>query len=129
MSFTDGVDATGKPVVQKRPQHTEEYLRTVHACGERRDHLVRIHRSKWPPQPHPNLNDRPHITANCERCGAICIVYDPVPADMTVMLYGKKGEETGRVVEEHGAVVDEESRPAAGQVLEESELPGRRGRR
>lgn len=111
----------------KPPQHTEEYLRTVYACGQRRDHLVKIHRSKWPPQAQPGLNDRPYIAAKCERCGAVCIVYDPVPSDMTVMLYGVKGEEAGRVIEE-GAVVDEEAMPGAGQVVDESELP-RKGRR
>lgn len=121
---------TGKVETQPpRPRHQEAYLNGPYKCGERRDHLVRVHRSHWPPKQNPSLNDRPFITANCERCGAICIVYDPVPSDMTVVLYGVKGEEAGRVVEEQGAVVDEaDAAPAAGQVIDEPDRGGRRRR-
>lgn len=128
MSFTEGVDAQGKPVVHQRPQHPDTYTQGVYRCGERRDHQIRVHRSKWPPVQHPNLNDRPHITGHCERCGAVCIVYDPPSSDMTVILYGEKGSEQGRVEDEAGPVVDESAVPAAGQVVDEAEQP-RRGRR
>jgi hypothetical protein len=117
-----------RPEAVKRPQHDETYLKTVYRCGERREHVVRIHRSKWPPPKNPSINDRPYLVANCERCGAVCIVYaDPVPADMTVRLYGEAGEREGRV-EDEGQVVDEASvGETAGQVLEE-EPPKRRRR-
>ena len=127
--FIENITSAGKPDPPKRPQHPESYLNGPYACGTRRDHQVRIHRSNWPPKKIASLNDNPYVVANCERCGAICLVYDPVPADMTVILYGLKGEEHGHVVEEAtGAVVNEEDAPQAGQVVDEPE-PSRRGRR
>lgn len=130
MSFTEGVDAAGKPVVHPRPQHTSEYLNTVYKCGDRRKHEVRIKRANWPPVQHPNLNDRPHVVGLCENCGGICIVYDPVPSDMTVILYGESGSEQGRVQDEVGEVLDETEVPQAGQVVDEPETQHRgKGRR
>ena len=130
MSFTEGVDAQGKPVVHTRPQHAHEYLNGVYRCGQRRKHEIRIRRAQWPPTQHPNLNDRPHVVGTCENCGAICIIYDPIPSDMTVILYGEKGSEQGQVQDEVGAVVAEEEQPEAGQVVEEPEAQHRgKGRR
>ncbi len=125
--FVENITPSGQADPPKRPQHPESYLTGPFKCGQRREHLVRVHRSKWPPKANPSLNDKAYLTANCERCGAICIVYDPVPYDMTVQLYGEKGEEAGHVIEE-GAVVEESDAPAAGQVIDEPE-PARRGRR
>ncbi len=112
----------------KPPQHTEEYRTGVYRCGERRDHIVRIHRANWPPVQHPSLNDRPFVPGVCERCGANVIVYDPIPFDMTVVLYGSKDEARGRIEDEVGAAVAEEELPVAGQVVEEQE-PMKKGRR
>lgn len=126
--FLDNIKPSGQAEPPKRPQHPESYLTGVYKCGQRREHLVRIHRSNWPPKPIASLNDRPYVTGTCERCGATCLVYDPVPSDMTVVLYGDASEAHGQVIDEQGAVVNEEEVPAAGQVIDEPE-PQRRGRR
>jgi len=126
--FVENIKPSGQADPPKRPQHPESYLTGPFKCGQRREHLVRVHRSKWPPKANPSLNDKPYLTANCERCGAICIVYDPVPYDMTVRLYGEAGEVAGHVEDEVGAVVDDESEAAGGQVIDEPE-PVRRGKR
>lgn len=108
----------------KRPQHDPHYLETVYACGQRREHLVRIPRANWPPRPNPSVNDRPYLVARCERCGANCIVYDPVPADMTVILTGDAAAAEGRVILEPGPVLDERQVVGTGgQVLEERPRP------
>lgn len=130
MSFTEGVDAKGQKVADTRPKHDQHYLDTVYKCGQRRKHEIRIARANWPPTQHPNLNDRPHVTGTCDNCGAVCIVYDPVPSDMTVILFGEKGSEQGRVQDEVGEVLDESEVPQAGGVVEEPEPDQRRrGRR
>lgn len=111
-----------------RPQHSQEYLNGVWRCGEQRDHKVRIHRAKWPPQPNPSLNDRPFVEGVCERCGGHVQIYDPPDRSITVVLYGEAGEQQGRVEDEVGDVVAEETLPATGQVVTEEPM-GRRGRR
>lgn len=129
MSFTEGVDAQGKPVQHPRPQHPENYLQGVYRCGQRRKHELRIHRSKWPPRQHPNLNDKPHVSGHCENCGAVCLVYDPPQSDITVVLYGEAGSEVGQVRDEEGTVMDEHEVPQAGQVVDEPEPLRGKGRR
>lgn len=108
----------------KPPQHEDVYLRTVYACGVNRTHFIRVHRSKWPPRSHQGLNpamvlERPHVTGQCERCGANLIAYDPPDASLTVQLYGKAEEAEGRVLdpkEEKGAVIETPDAPRAGVV-------------
>lgn len=104
--------------VAKAPQHDDTYLRTVYACGQRRDHIVKVHRAHWPPKAQPGLNDAPHLVAKCDRCGATCIVYDPPSADMTVVLYGEASDAVGKVVDEKGKVIDASAAPKAGQVVD-----------
>lgn len=131
MTFVEGVDQQGRPQPQPRPQHTQEYLQTVYACGERRDHRVRIHRSNWPPKQNPSLNDRPFVEGPCERCGGIVQIYDPPDRSVTVVLYGSAEELEGRVEDENapGEVVGEEQgQEGGGHVEEESEGRGRRRR-
>jgi hypothetical protein len=132
--FIENIKPNGAPDAAKRPSHPESYLNTVYKCGERREHLVRIQRSKWPPKAMVGTPgtaftfDRPYVTATCERCGGTCLVYDPPPSDMTVVLYGDASEAQGKVIDEAGPVVSEEELPQAGQVIDEPE-PARRGRR
>lgn len=109
------------------PQHTEDYRKTVYKCGINRDHLVRIHRSKWPPREGGNVQtgEKHFVAAQCERCGGNALVYDPPSRDMTVVLYGEVGDIQGRVLEE-GQVVDEADVPPTGQVVDEPRSPRRR---
>jgi|SRR5262245_6609107 len=122
--FIENITREGKPDPPKRPQHPESWVNGPKKCGDRRDHLVRVHRSHWPPRPMPGLNGPPYLAANCERCGAVCIVTDPVPADLTVVLYGKPEEAAGRVVEEEttaGTAIDESALPDnAGHLVDEA---------
>jgi hypothetical protein len=116
----------------KPPQHDEVYLRTVYACGVNRQHLIRVHRSKWPPRSMQGLNpamvlEQPHVTAACERCGANVIAYDPPAPDLTIRLYGDASEAHGQVEDEaRGVVLDEEAAPATGVVLDEPRGPRRK---
>lgn len=126
--FIEDLTTSGKVEPQKRPQHPESYLSGVFKCGQRREHLIRIHRSKWPPKQIASLNDRPYVSGTCERCGGTCLVYDPPPSDMTVVLYGDPSEAQGQVIDEAGPVVAEEELPQAGEVIDEPK-PHRRGRR
>ena len=103
----------------KPPQHPDEYKRTVYACGERKDHLIRVHRAQWPPKLQPGVTDSPFIAGVCERCGANAIVYNPPSADMTVVLYGDAADVVGRVVDEKGKVIDEAAVPKGGQVVDD----------
>lgn len=131
MTFIDNVDQAGKPQPAQRPKHTQEYLRTVYACGERRDHRVRIHRSHWPPRPNPSLNDRAFVEGACERCGGILQIYDPPDRSVTVVLFGSAEELEGRVEDENapGEVVGEEQAAnTGGRVEEEPDARGRRRR-
>ena len=105
--------------VAKAPQHTQEYKQTVLACGERKDHLIRVHRANWPPKAQPGLSDQtPFVTGVCERCGANAIVYDPPSRDMTVVLYGDAADARGKVVDEKGKVVEDSALPKGGQVVD-----------
>jgi hypothetical protein len=113
------------------PHHTDEYLKTVYACGQRRDHQLRVHRAYWPPRSMHGLNpalvvEKPHVTGPCERCGANLIVYDPPDSSVTVVLYGDASEAVGRV--EDGAVVDEAQMAKSGGVIDEPAPSGRKGR-
>jgi hypothetical protein len=128
MEFTEGVDQHGQPVKHPRPQHTAEYLNGVYRCGQRGKHEVRIHRANWPPQQHPNLNDKPHVEGVCENCGGNVQIYDPPDRSITVVLYGDPADKQGRVVEE-GQVLDEAEVPVGGAVVDEEERPSRKGRR
>ena len=109
------------------PTHTDEYKRTVLKCGDRREHLVRVHRSNWPPRwRQANTNEPPSLAGRCERCEATLIVYDPPHRDITVVLYGDLSERVGSVKDEAGAVVEAETgAQPAGSVVEEP----RRGRK
>jgi hypothetical protein len=100
------------------PQHDDAYLRTVYACGQRRDHIVKVHRAHWPPKVHPGLNDAPHLVAKCERCGGNVIVYNPPSADLTVQLFGDAADAVGKLVDERGKVIEEAASPKAGTVVE-----------
>jgi hypothetical protein len=115
----------------KPPQHDEVYLRTVYACGVNRQHLIRVHRAKWPPRSMQGLNpamvlEKPHVTAPCERCGANVIAYDPPASDLTVVLWGQPGDEHGRVEDEERGAVVEEAAPATGVIVDEPRGPRRR---
>lgn len=115
------------------PTHTDEYKRTVLKCGDRREHLVRVHRSNWPPRwRQANTSEPPSLAGRCERCEATLIVYDPPHRDITVVLYGDPGERVGVVKDEEavGVVVSAEQAAAqdvsqVGSVVEEP----RRGRK
>ena len=101
------------------PQHTEEYLNTTFRCGQNKLHLVRVHRSNWPPkQAHPHSFDVPTIAGRCERCGVNMLVANPPSKDTTVVLYGDASEVAGQVVDE-GAVVEESALAPAGVVVDE----------
>jgi hypothetical protein len=123
-------------VRNKPPQHSEDYINGVYKCGTKADpvsgskHVLRVHRSKWPPREMHGINpalalEKPHVTGNCEKCGARMIVYDPPSPDVTVVLWGAAGDAHGQVIEEHGTVVEEASVPV-GQVVEDEPRSARR---
>lgn len=119
---------TGNPVhAAKPPQHPDEWKKGVYACGLRRDHRVRVHRSHWPPRAQPGLNGPPYVSGPCERCGALVLIYDPPGRDVTVVLYGEADEAQGRVEDEVGQVIEDAPEPVVGQVIDEPEP--KRGRR